>query len=39
VNPLKFAKRYARSETMAALASAFNDGEATVWRALKGVEA
>jgi hypothetical protein len=39
VNPLKFAERYARRGTMAALASAFNVGETTVWRALKGVEA
>jgi len=39
VKPLKFAERYARSETMAALASAFNVGETTVWRALKGVGA
>jgi hypothetical protein len=39
VRPLKFAERYARSETMAALASAFNVGKATVWWALRGVEA
>jgi DNA invertase Pin-like site-specific DNA recombinase len=30
------AERYAQGETMAALASAFSVGEATVWRALRG---
>jgi len=39
VRPLKFAERDARSKTMAASASAFNVGKATVWRALRGVEA
>jgi hypothetical protein len=29
------AERYARGETMAALASEFSVGEATVWRALR----
>jgi DNA-directed RNA polymerase specialized sigma24 family protein len=29
-------ERYARGETMAALASEFGVGEATVWRALRG---
>ena len=30
------AERYAKGETMAALASEFGVGEATVWRALRG---
>jgi DNA invertase Pin-like site-specific DNA recombinase len=33
------AERYAKGETMAALASEFGVGEATVWRALHGKEA
>ena len=33
------AERYAQGETMAALASEFGVGEATVWRALRGREA
>jgi transposase len=33
------AERYAKGETMAALASEFGVGEATVWRALRGKEA